>query len=383
MPSDSENQPVEKPAIVFHEVSKTFKIRHSQSFKQAFISAIRRKNSFTDFHAVDHVSFEVPVGQSIALMGRNGSGKSTTLKLLSGVMEPDTGWIRTRGRMAGLLEVGAGFHPDLTGRQNVYLNAAILGMSKEETDARFDDILEFSEIGEFIDTEVKRYSSGMYSRLGFSVAVHTELDTLLVDEILSVGDAQFRKKCEAKMLELQEQGKTMFIVSHNATQVKRLCQRGIVLERGEVIFDGPIDEAVNVLQGDSGHLRSPSGEIVEVSGRIRDEYDKRPARYGKPLGPEHSVAENGGGRYQEFQKGIIMVSDELGTVVPMMNGAFLRTYMRSGGPAGAWGFLVGGGTGSVAEGGTRTMPFQNGIATYNDAQGVRFQAGGHELSEAE
>ncbi|WP_449277067.1 ATP-binding cassette domain-containing protein [Leucobacter sp. GX24907] len=379
MPSDSDahqfdQRTPEKPAIVFHDVSKTFQIKHAHSFKQAFIGAIKRKESSSDFHAVDHVGFEVPPGQSIALMGRNGSGKSTTLKLLSGVMEPDTGWIRTRGRMAGLLEVGAGFHPDLTGRQNVYLNAAILGMSKEETDARFDDILEFSEIGEFIDTEVKRYSSGMYSRLGFSVAVHTELDTLLVDEILSVGDAQFRKKCEAKMLELQKQGKTMFIVSHNASQVKRLCQRGIVLEHGRVVFDGPIDEAVGELQRvKSDFLQTPLGDEVRVAGVIRKTYDKVPAKFGRPLGNEVEVTENGGGSYQEFEKGLIMVSRSSGQTTSLFNGPFLRVYRLSGGPAGPWGFRMGRSSGSADEGGIKEMPFQNGIAAYSDLTGVYFE----------
>lgn len=378
MPKASDqDQPVqpkpEKPVIVFKDASKTFKIKHARSFKQAFISMIKRKELSTDFHAVDHVSFEIPEGQSVALMGRNGSGKSTTLKMLSGVMEPDTGWIRTRGRIAGLLEVGAGFHPDLTGRQNVYLNAAILGMTKEETDARFDEILEFSEIGDFIDTEVKRYSSGMYSRLGFSVAVHTELDTLLVDEILSVGDAQFRLKCEKKMLELQEQGKTMFIVSHNANQVKKLCQRGIVLEHGKVIYDGPIDDAVGVLQKDAAKkLASAAGELLEVAGAIRDEYDKSPAKFGKPTGGEITISENGGGSYQEFQKGIIMVSHELANVLPITTGPFLRAYMMSDGPNGPWGFLAGKSSGTVLNGGTKYLPFQNGTAAYSDLTGVSF-----------
>lgn len=235
------------PCIVFEDVRKTFKLRHGKFFKEAVIAALTRKNSTTEFNAVDDLSFDVYPGEAVAVLGRNGSGKSTTLKLLSGVLRPDAGWIGTQGRVAGLLEVGAGFHPDLTGRDNVYLNAAILGMSRQETDERFDEIVEFAEIGEFIDTEVKRYSSGMYSRLGFAVAVHTELDVLLVDEVLSVGDAEFREKCNAKMKELQQQGKTMFIVSHNASQVKQLCQRGIVLDHGKKIFDGPIAEAVDVL----------------------------------------------------------------------------------------------------------------------------------------
>lgn len=232
-----------KPAIVVQDVVKEFDIRHSGSMKESFISLVQGKSNYTPFKALEDVSFEVPTGQSVALLGHNGSGKSTTLKLISGVQRPDSGWVRTRGRVAGLLEVGAGFHPNLTGRDNVYLNAAILGMTKEETDQRLDAILDFAGIGDFIDTEVKRYSSGMYSRLGFSVAVHTELDILLVDEILSVGDAAFRQKCNSKMKELRASGKTMFVVSHNVGTVKELCERGIVLEQGRVVFDGPIDEA--------------------------------------------------------------------------------------------------------------------------------------------
>ncbi len=237
-----------RPAIVFHGVTKSFDIKHTHSLKETVVAAFKRKAISSKFDALHDVSFTVPEGQSIALMGRNGSGKSTTLKLLSGVMPVDKGWIRTRGRIAGLLEVGAGFHPDLTGRTNVYLNAAILGMSKAEVDERFDSIVEFAEIGDFIDTEVKFYSSGMYSRLGFAVAIHTELDTLLVDEVLSVGDAKFREKCFAKIDELQAQRKTMFVVSHSASQVKQLCERGIILERGRKVFDGPIDEAVDFLE---------------------------------------------------------------------------------------------------------------------------------------
>lgn len=255
MPSDSKN-PLEepkpgmdpRPAIVLENVTKTFDIKHTHSLKETVIAAFKRKELSSKFHALDNITFSVPEGQSIALLGRNGSGKSTTLKLLSGVMPPDQGWIRTRGRLAGLLEVGAGFHPDLTGRANVYLNAAILGMTEKETDACFDSILEFSEIGEFIDTEVKYYSSGMYSRLGFAVAIHTQLDILLVDEILSVGDAQFREKCHEKIFELQEQGKTMFVVSHNASQVQKLCERGVVLDKGKIIFDGQIDDAVEFVK---------------------------------------------------------------------------------------------------------------------------------------
>lgn len=227
---------------------KTFKIKHTHSFKETFIGFLKRKKLSSDFNALDGISFSVGEGESVAIIGYNGSGKSTTLKLISGVLRPDAGWVRTRGRVAGLIEVGAGFHPDLTGRENVFLNAAILGMNKAEIESRFDDIVEFSEIGEFIDNEVKHYSSGMFLRLAFSVAIHTELDVLLVDEILSVGDAPFRAKCRDKIRELVSQGKTMVVVSHDVGTVQELCTRGIVIRKGKLVFDGPVDEAVEALQ---------------------------------------------------------------------------------------------------------------------------------------
>lgn len=387
--ASSVTQPIEpseeKPVIVFEDVSKTFQIKHARSFKQAFIAAIKRKDLSTDFHAVDHVGFEVAEGESVALMGRNGSGKSTTLKLLSGVMEPDTGWIRTRGRIAGLLEVGAGFHPDLTGRQNVYLNAAILGMTKEETDARFEQILEFSEIGEFIDTEVKRYSSGMYSRLGFSVAVHTELDTLLVDEILSVGDAQFRLKCEQKMLELQELGKTMFIVSHNANQMKKLCQRGIVLEHGKVMFDGPIDDAVAIIKPETKPKAASKTQIkseivkptIKITEPILSVYDEVKEKFGHPVQEQSDVPINGGGFSQLFESGIITVSNSSGVGVSLGKGPFLSAYLANGGAFGPWGFLIGDLTKHKSETGTelkQTFQFQHGTANYTVKKGVIFES---------
>jgi ABC-2 type transport system ATP-binding protein len=241
-------QTVAQPRIVVDRVSKRFLKRNTHSFKEAFVSWIRGKKVRADrFSALDDVSFQIGQGEAVAVMGLNGSGKSTTLKLISGVLEPDNGNVFTRGRVAGLIEVGAGFHPDLSGRENVYLNAAILGMGKDEIDARFDEIVAFSEIGEFIDQEVKHYSSGMFMRLAFSVAIHVELDVLLVDEVLSVGDAPFRAKCSAKIKELSSRGVTMLVVSHSTNMVKELCERGIVLKRGKIIFDGPIDEAVEVL----------------------------------------------------------------------------------------------------------------------------------------
>lgn len=231
-------------------VAKTFVLRHTRSIKEAFVWILkgRRGDLSATFKALDDVSFEIRDGESVALLGFNGSGKSTTLKLMSGVMHPDEGTVSVRGRIAGLIEVGAGFHPDLPGRDNVYLNGAILGMTKEEIDERLPDILDFAEIGDFIDTEVKFYSSGMYLRLAFSVAIHTDPDVFLVDEILAVGDEPFQHKCLARINDLIARGKTLVVVSHNLDQMQELCERGIVMEKGRKVFDGPCAEAVAFLR---------------------------------------------------------------------------------------------------------------------------------------
>jgi ABC-type polysaccharide/polyol phosphate transport system ATPase subunit len=237
------------PRIVVDDAHKDFTLRHTHSIKESFLAAVRRKPLTTQFHALDGISFDIQEGEAVALLGFNGSGKSTTLKLISGVLTPDKGRVLTRGRVAGLIEVGAGFHPDLSGRENIFLNAAILGMSKEETQARYDEIVAFSEIEQFIDTEVKHYSSGMFLRLAFSVAIHTEVDVLLIDEILSVGDEPFQRKCLARIREMHAAGKTLVVVSHDLNMVAKLCERGIVLKDGRIVFDGPSAQAVRTLRG--------------------------------------------------------------------------------------------------------------------------------------
>jgi ABC-2 type transport system ATP-binding protein len=230
------------------DVSKRFTLRHNRSLKELAVAAVRGKDISDTFLALDGVNLSVSEGETVALLGFNGSGKSTLLKLISGVLRPDAGRVRTRGRVAGLIEVGAGFHPDLTGRENVYLNGSILGMSEKQIDAAFDEIVAFSEIEKFIDTEVKFYSSGMFLRLAFSVAVHTEPEVFLVDEILAVGDEPFQKKCLARIEQLKSEGRTLVIVSHDLDMVAKLCARGILLERGVMRADGPADEVVQILR---------------------------------------------------------------------------------------------------------------------------------------
>ncbi|WP_372967396.1 ABC transporter ATP-binding protein [Microbacterium sp.] len=240
-------QTAHKPSIIIDGVRKRFTLNHAFSLKDTVVAWIKRRKLTSEFEALKGLDLVIGEGESVAILGFNGSGKSTLLKLISGVMEPDDGEVLTRGRVAGLIEVGAGFHPELSGRENVFLNAAILGMKRHEIEARYDEIVAFSEIEQFIDQEVKHYSSGMFMRLAFSVAIHVELDVLLVDEILSVGDAPFREKCRLKFEELISEGKTLVVVSHDMEMVRELCTRGIVINKGEVVYDGEVEGAISLV----------------------------------------------------------------------------------------------------------------------------------------
>lgn len=226
------------PIVQVNDVSKRFIIRKEKSLKERLVNAGRSAKFKEDFWALRNVSIEIESGSTIGLIGANGSGKSTLLKAIGGIIEPTSGSVRRRGRLAALLELGAGFHQDLTGRENVYLNASILGLSRKQTDYFFDDIVEFSGIGAFIDTQVKFYSSGMYVRLAFAVAIHVDPDLLLVDEVLAVGDEAFQRKCLDKIREFQSDGRTIVLVTHSLGQVTDLCDRAVLLSAGSVVFDG-------------------------------------------------------------------------------------------------------------------------------------------------
>lgn len=201
------------------------------------------------FYALKGVSFELKKGETLGIIGGNGAGKSTLLKLISSVTSPTSGTIYLNGRVASLLEVGTGFHRELTGRENIYLNGAILGMTKEEIDRKIEDIIDFSEVRQFIDTPVKRYSSGMYVKLAFSVAAHLDSEIIIMDEVLAVGDVRFQEKCISKMRSLASEGRTILYVSHNMNTVRQLCDRCIVLNKGEKIFDGDTEQAISVYLG--------------------------------------------------------------------------------------------------------------------------------------
>ena len=236
----------------------------------------RTKKGNSEFvWALKDINFEVKRGEVLGIIGKNGAGKSTLLKILSRVTAPTTGDIKAKGRIASLLEVGTGFHPELSGRENIFLNGAILGMSKQEIKSKFDEIVDFSGVERYIDTPVKRYSSGMYVRLAFAVAAHLEPEILIVDEVLAVGDSEFQKKCLGKMKDVSGQGRTVLFVSHNMAAVKGLCSTGIVLEQGTVKFNGSSEEAINYYTSSTYNLSEvPMNERKDRKGngklRIND-----------------------------------------------------------------------------------------------------------------
>jgi ABC-2 type transport system ATP-binding protein len=235
-------------ALEVHGVSKRFRINtdHVQSLKERVLRFGRV--SHEDFWALRDIDFEVAEGETVGLLGHNGSGKSTLLKCVGGIMRPTTGEIRTRGRLASLLELGAGFHPELTGRENVFLNASILGIGRRDIEKRFDEIVAFAELEQFIDNQVKHYSSGMYVRLGFAVAVNVDPDLLLVDEVLAVGDENFQRKCLERIHQFQREGRTIVFVTHAADQVRQICDRAVVLDHGQMVAIGEPTEAIRVFR---------------------------------------------------------------------------------------------------------------------------------------
>ncbi|KQS58085.1 hypothetical protein ASG36_16245 [Geodermatophilus sp. Leaf369] len=253
------------PTVIEVEgLSKRFVIRKDKSIKERLVNATLSRQHREDFWALRDVDLSIESGTTVGLIGPNGSGKSTLLKAIGGIIQPTSGSVRRRGRLAALLELGAGFHPDLTGRDNVYLNAAILGLSRSQTDKCFDDIVEFSGIEKFIDTQVKFYSSGMYVRLAFAVAVHVDPDVLLVDEVLAVGDEPFQRKCMDRIKQFQREGRTIVLVTHALDQVVDICTRAVVLENGHVMLDGAPRDATRLLRAD---FDVQSTNEMEASGQ--------------------------------------------------------------------------------------------------------------------
>ncbi|MGB7077138.1 MAG: ABC transporter ATP-binding protein [Xanthobacteraceae bacterium] len=274
-----------QPIIEVENLSKRYRLGqfNARSLREEFERLFRRGNGVADereFWALRDVSFTVARGEVVGIIGRNGAGKSTLLKILSRVTEPTGGFARIRGRVASLLEVGTGFHPELTGRENIYLNGAILGMTRAEIKKKFDEIVDFSGVEKFIDTPVKRYSSGMYVRLAFAVAAHLEPEVLIVDEVLAVGDAEFQKKCLGKMRGVAKEGRTILFVSHNLGAVGNLCKRTILVQEGNIVCDGASNEVIgdylssvspSPAVGNWGN-RSGNGDIEFVSLEFLDAY---------------------------------------------------------------------------------------------------------------
>jgi ABC-2 type transport system ATP-binding protein len=276
--------------IQVEQLSKRFVIRKDKSIKERIVNAALSRRHREDFWALRDVDLSIASGETIGLIGPNGSGKSTLLKAIGGIIQPTSGTVRRRGRLAALLELGAGFHPDLTGRDNIYLNASILGLSRRQTEEHFDAIVEFSGIEQFIDTQVKFYSSGMYVRLAFAVAVHVDPDILLVDEVLAVGDEPFQRKCMDRIRRFQQEGRTIVLVTHALDQVVEFCNRAVVLEHGRVAIDGTPREATKLLRADfdeqaaTDRAAHPHGDTARIVAVQALDGDGRPVLRPDPNG---------------------------------------------------------------------------------------------------
>ena len=260
-----------KAGGVFQYNSMRDSIAHSfrgmyQRFRHP-LSPNKENTELEEFWALKDINFEIKQGDRVGIIGHNGAGKTTLLKLLSRITQPSTGSIKIKGRIASLLEVGTGFHPELSGRENIYLNGAILGMKRVEIKKKFDEIVAFAEVEKFLDTPVKRYSSGMYVRLAFAVAAHLEPEILLVDEVLAVGDAEFQKKSIGKMEDVSKEGRTIIFVSHNMGVIKKLCNRGVVLQKGKLSFNNHINKAVNSYE--STLIKKNTNKIIDLQ-RVGD-----------------------------------------------------------------------------------------------------------------
>lgn len=266
-------------AVVFENVSKHFVLQYERdrSFQEVAVNLLRRLRQprrREDFWALRDVSFSVDPGETLGIIGENGSGKSTSLKLISRILDPNSGRIEVNGRVSALLELGAGFHPDLTGRENIYLNGSILGFSRREIRAKMADIIAFSELESFIDVSVKHYSSGMFMRLGFAIAIHVDPDILLTDEVLAVGDEAFQRKCLEKIAQLQTRGKTILFVSHSMEAVRNLCTRALWLHEGQVRMSGDVEEVVDAYLL---FVHEQEAEVLAERHRQFQEVEEEPA----------------------------------------------------------------------------------------------------------
>jgi lipopolysaccharide transport system ATP-binding protein len=269
-----------QPILEIKDISKRFRISHDKlpylSLRDSFTSIFKPGSSTTEeFKALDNISFNIQAGESVGIIGRNGAGKSTLLKILSKITPPTSGTIISRGRIASLLEVGTGFHPELTGKENIFLNGSILGMKRKEIESKFEEIVDFSGVDKFLDTPLKHFSSGMQLRLAFSVAAFLDPEILIIDEVLAVGDTEFQKKCMRKMEQVGREGRTILFVSHNLGAVANLCKKGIVLDSGKLMYNGDADQAIHYyyskLIDNQGVLKMLERKDRSGSGKFRFE----------------------------------------------------------------------------------------------------------------
>lgn len=283
--------PMNKIAIKIENLSKSYSLTHNQTRSEkylafrdvladkaariiggAFGNSVLKKNdsSKEEFWALKNITLDINEGERVGVIGRNGAGKSTLLKILSRITEPTSGRVTLHGKVSSLLEVGTGFHPELSGRENIFLNGSILGMSRKEIQRKFDEIVDFAEVEKFLDTPVKRYSSGMYVRLAFAVAAHLEPEILIVDEVLAVGDAQFQKKCLGKMDQVANQGRTVIFVSHNMAAISALCSRSVLISSGQLAYSGKTEDVINYYVQNKNEL---NGEMQPLESRYDREGD--------------------------------------------------------------------------------------------------------------
>lgn len=250
-------------AIRVDDIYKSFRVYYDKGHSLKEKILFKKRNAYEERSVINGMSFQIKKGESVGLIGHNGCGKSTTLKLLTRIIYPDRGLIEMNGRVSSLLELGAGFHPDLSGRENIYINASIFGLSRKEIDKRVDDIIRFSELEEYIENPVRTYSSGMYMRLAFSVAINVDADILLIDEILAVGDVNFQTKCFNKLVDIKRQGTTIVLVSHSAEQIERICERSIWIQDGKIMMDGAPREVNKAYLIHMGEIREESREASD------------------------------------------------------------------------------------------------------------------------
>ena len=281
-------------AINIDSLSKKYfiGIKKDDTFRGAISKFLSSTNKGEEYLALDNISLDIFRGEALAIIGKNGAGKSTLLKILSKITSPSDGKITIEGRVASLLEVGTGFHPELTGRENIFLNGTLLGMSRKQIKTRFDDIVDFSGVGKFIDTPVKHYSSGMYVRLAFSVAAYLEPEILIIDEVLAVGDAEFQDKCLGKMKDVSSSGRTVIFVSHNMAAVRTLCNRAVVIDSGKLVFDGKPSEAIDFYQ--NSHIQNSHFKIEENEENLySNEYVRIEEFYVQPMFGESLIISSG------------------------------------------------------------------------------------------